>query len=197
MAKDYTPWIIGGALGLGALYLMSQQQPAAARAPAPQVTVTGPSDFIGMGTPGGTQQILIQKAQQELGLPLSGLSVRGLRPEDLGLTTSWSFTSTVANTWENWVNTTVADATFIGIEAVSYAGTSFSQARLTGGARVSGFWNLNFIAGLANQTYYEASPIICDQNTPIVIDVISNAVATDFINLIGTVVEKRGMVINP
>ena len=199
MAKDYIPYIIGGAIGLGALYLMSQQQiPATGRAvaPTPQVTVTGPSDFIGMGQPGGTTQILIAKAQQELGLPLSGLSVRGLRPEDLGLTTSWAFSSTAVNTWENWVNATVADTTFIGIEAISYAGTSFSQARLTGGARVSGFWDLNFIAGLSNQIYYEASPIIIDQNQSVVIDVISNAQpATEFINLIGTVVEKKGLLI--
>lgn len=201
MAKNYMPWIIGGALGIGALYLMSQQQAPAARVPAAAAPAAAPQvsgDFIGMGQPGGTQQILIAKAQQELGLPMSGLVVRGLRPEDLGLTTSWSFTSAAVNTWENWINATVADTTFIGIEAVSYAGTSFSQARLTGGARVSGFWDLNFIAGLANQIYYQASPIIIDQNQPVVVDVISNTQpATEFINLIGTVVEKRGLVINP
>jgi len=201
MAKDYMPYIIGGAIGLGALYLMSQQQVAATGVPAAVAPATAPAvsgDFIGMGQPGGTQQALIAKAQQELGLPMSGLVVRGLRPEDLGLTTSWAFTSAAVNTWENWITHTVADCTFIGIEAVSYAGTSFSQMRLTGGARVSGFWDLNFIAGLENQLYYQASPIIIDQNTPVVIDVISNAQpATEFINLIGTVVEKRGMVINP
>jgi len=196
MAKDYIPYIIGGAIGLGALYFLSQQQAPAVNAPVatPPATVSG--DFIGMGQPGGTTQFLIAKAQQELGLPLSGLSVRGLRPEDLGLTTSWAFTSAATNTWENWISTTVADTTFIGIEAISYAGTSFSQARLTGGARVSGFWDLNFIAGLSNQIYYEATPIIVEQNQSVVVDVISNAQpATEFINLIGTVVEKKGLLI--
>ena len=162
MAKDYMPYIIGGAIGLGALYFISQQQAPAVTAPAvaPAAAPTVSGDFIGMGQPGGTQQILIQKAMQETGLPMSGLVVRGLRPEDVGLTTSWAFTSAAVNTWENWVNATIADVTFVSIEAVSYAGTSFSQARLTGGARVSGFWDLNFISGLANQIFYQMSPLL-------------------------------------
>lgn len=196
MAKDYMPYLIMGGLGLGALYLMTRPAAAGVPAAAPaQVTVTGPSDFIGLGTPGGTTQALIARAQQELGLPLSGLSVRGLRPEDLGLTTSWSHTSTGANVWDTWINTTIADATFVAIEGVSYAGSNFEQARITAAASVSGFWNLSWISGLSNQVYYEASPIFIDQNQPLVVSIIASGVATEEVALLGTVVEKSGLVI--
>ena len=175
------PLVAGGAL---VYYLATKSVAPAAAAPAGQMQAAPQGDLVSM-------------ASQQLGIPASELVVRGLRPEDCGLTTSWNFTSTVANTWENWVTHTVADNTFISIQGVSYGGTNFAQARIQAGARYSGYWNLSFISGLVSQLYYEPQPIIIQQNQTIIIDVISKAAATESINLMGTVVQRRGLVVNP
>jgi hypothetical protein len=160
----------------------------------------GIPSFTGTPSVGMTSSsmTLLSIASQQLGIPPFDLVVRGLRPEDLGLTTSWNFTSGAVNTWENWVNHTIADNTFIAIQGVSYGGTNFAQVRIQAGAKYTEFWNLSFVSGLINQLYWDESPTIVEQNQPIVIDVISKAAqATESINLMGTVVEKRGMVVNP
>lgn len=199
--KEYVPWLVAGGLGLGVMYYMATRQPvpAVAVAPgAPPAPMSVPT-YTGELSVGAMEarNILLSLASKQLGLPPGELVMRGLRPEDLGLTTSWSFTSTAANTWENWITATVADNTFISIDGVSYGGTSFSQLRIQAGARYSAFFDLNFISGLISQLWYSMSPVIAEQNQPVIVDVISNAVATEFISLIGTVVEKRGLVINP
>ena len=192
------PIAIGGMI---VYYLVQQQQ-----APATQ-QVMPPAQANGYPIPTYTGELstgavdarstLLAMASQQLGLPTSELVVRGLRPEDLGLTTSWSFTSTVANTWETWINTNVADNRFIAIEGVSYGGTSFNQIQIQPAASTGAYWNLSFVAGLVSQLWYSAVPVIVQQNQPIVVQVISNAVATESINLIGTVCERRGLLINP
>ena len=194
MAKDYMPWIIGGALGVGALYLLSQQQPpVTSTAQPPQVTVTGPSDFIGMGTPGGTTQTLLQMASQQLGLPQSELVVRGLIPQDLGLIT-FSITAAGAG-WTSVCNTATPDNTFISLEGCSYGGTVFSQLRIQAGSRYVEYWPLTFISGLQNQLWYDDSPSVAQQNQPIIIDAYASGAGTENINIMGTVVEKRGITI--
>ena len=189
------PLALGGLIVYG--WLKQAQAPPTAIAPtAPPIAVPTYTGELPAGA-AGLRTDLLSMAEQQLGIPRSELVMRGLRPEDLGLTTSWSFTSTAINTWENWVTATVADNTFIAIEGVAYGGTSFSQIRINAGAATSALWNLNFVAGLQSQLWYSASPIIAQQNQPVVIDVISNAVATETIGLMGTVVERRGMLINP
>lgn len=197
-------WAVPIGLGVGALYLLSKSQAP----PTTAKTVPGATQavsnyiptFSGEMSSGatGAPLTLLSIASQQLGIPPSELTVRGLRPEDLGLTTSWNFTSGAVNTWENWINTTVADNRFIAFQGVSYAGTNFSQIRIQAGARYVEYWNLNFISGLVSKLWFDDSISIAEQNQPVVIDVISKAaLATESIDIIGTVVEKRGLTINP
>jgi hypothetical protein len=191
--------IAGAAAAAGILYYLLTRQQAAPPAAASQqqgISVGIPS-FTGTPSSDPTGYLLGLAAQQ-CGLTGDSVVVRILRPEDLGLTTSFGFTSTALNTWENWVSSTVADCTFVAILGVSYSGTSFSQVRVQGGSSYVGYANLGFVSGLESQVYYFQQPIIVEQNQPIIIDVISRAIAgPEYVNLMGIVVEKRGMTINP
>jgi hypothetical protein len=54
---------------------------------------------------------------------------------------------------------------------------------------------LDWIAGLESQVFTDTSPSIAQQNQPVIIDVYAKAAATEGINIMGTVVERRGMVV--
>jgi hypothetical protein len=204
--EKYLPYALLGIGGAAALWYFTQQQPTPATgvpravaangqpyAPTPTVSSVGGS-YIGLGTIGGTVNALRDMANQQ-GVPYADQVVRSIRPQDVGLN-NWNHTSAATNSYEAWINTTIADVTFMGIEGVSYSGTSFSQAQFNAGARTSGFWNLNQIAGLENQMQIMMTPIIVEQNQPLTVTVNANTQpATEAIVLIGSIVEKRGMVI--
>ena len=200
--KDYVPLLLVGGIAVGAMYFISKKQPQAPVAPSagvPQPPILSPT-FRGTPSVGAVAGVtdIMAMAEQQLGLPRSELVMRGLRPEDVGLTTSWNFTSTAVNTWENWFSTVVADNTFIAITGVSYGGTNFAQIQISAAASTSGYFNLSFISGLESQLWYAAQPIIAQQNQLISAQVISKAAqVTESINLMGTVVERRGLLINP
>jgi len=179
-------------------YFMTRQQvaaPAAGQAVGAPVAGVGVPSYSGTPTTDPTGQLLAL-AQQQCGLSGESVIVRGLRPQDLGLN-DFQFTSTLVNTWENWVNHTVADCTFIAITGIAYGGTSFSQLRTQAGSSYRGYAPLSFISGLVSQLYFFPQPMIIEQNQPCIMDVISRAAATEGISLMGIVVEKRGMVVNP
>ena len=180
--EKYLPYIIIGGLGAAVLYYLSTK-PALGGAAAPMVVEVKP----------GVQGNLLQRASQQLGIPQSELVVRGLRPQDLGLVT-WDITSVGAG-WTSVANTAVADNTFISFDGCSYGGTNFTQMRIQAGARYMEYWPLTFITGLESQLWYDDSPSIAQQNQSVIIDVYAKAGATETINLMGTVVERRGMVI--
>ena len=190
-----------GVIGVGALfYHIISQQPQVVEVPEeapPGMVKVGMPSFTGIPPATGCESRLLAIASQQLGIPPNELIVRGLRPADVGLTTSFAFTSTVANTWENWVSTTIADNTFICINGVAYSGTTFSQMRIHAGAKYVEYWPLGFISGLESQIWFDASPPIVEQNQPLVIDIISTGAATEYPALMGTVVEKRGLVVSP
>ena len=199
--KNYVPLLVVGGIAVGAIYFISRMQPVAPVTPSagvPQPPILSPT-FRGTPSVGAVAGVtdIMAMAEQQLGLPRSELVMRGLRPEDLNLTTSWNFTSTAANTWENWFSTSVADNTFIVIQGVSYGGTNFAQLRVSAAASTSAYFNLSFIAGLQSQLYYATVPVTAQQNQLIMGEVISKAVATESTNLMGTVIEKRGITINP
>ncbi len=97
------PIVIGGAV---IYYLMTRPPaipPAVAPAPA-QVGITEPGP---VAVPGvvktGIQGELMAMAMSQLGLPPSEIVIRGLRPQDIGLT-SFNHTSTGANVWDNFAS---------------------------------------------------------------------------------------------
>lgn len=185
--EKYVPYIVIGGLGIGILYyLVTRPAPvAAAPAAAAPPTVVKP----------GIEGILLDMAMKQTGLPESEIVIRGLRPQDLGLN-NWSHTSVAANAWENMATGTVADSTFIAFTGVSYAGTNFSQLRITSGAAVREIWPIAFVAGLRDQLWHDNTPSIAQQNQPVIIDVIAKAgAATESVNIMGVVAEKRGMVV--
>jgi len=195
-------WAIPLGIGGAVLWWLTQQPaPTVARVPAPAVVAPAPSPiFIGSATGQPAESTvmatgsLLSMASSQLGIPASELVTRSLRPQDIGLT-SWNHTSTAANVWDNFATATVADNTFIAFGGVSYGGTNFSQMRINAGASVSGIWPLAFIAGLVSQVYYAPQPVIAQQNQPVIIDIISKGVATEAVNIMGTVVERAGITI--
>ena len=202
MKTEHIVYLGIGAIAVGAvIYYFLTQQPAPAAVVAgearSEMVKVGMPSFTGTPPATGAGSNLLAIASQQLGIPQNELIMRSLRPEDIGLTTSFAFTSTAANTWENWVSTTIADNTFIALTGVAYSGTTFRQMRIQAGARYVEYWPLSFISGLESQLWFDSSPPIVEQNQPLVIDIISTAAATEYPALMGTVVEKRGLVIAP
>lgn len=195
--EKYLLYAISGIGIVAFIYYLVTRQQAAVMPPTPEApgTAVGVPSYTGTPSTDPTGQLLAL-AQQQCGLSGESVVVRGLRPQDLGLN-NFMFTSTLVNTWENWVNATVADCTFIAITGISYGGTNFSQLRVQAGSSYVAYPNLAFISGLVSQIYFFPQPIIIEQNNPVIIDVISKAAATEGINLMGIVVEKRGMLISP
>lgn len=188
---------IVGAVAL--LYYLMTRPPTVAVPVTPTPPAAAPPvgvpSYVGVPAMDPTSQLLAM-AEQQCGLTGESVVVRGLRPQDLGIN-NFMFTSTLVNTWEAWINTTVADCTFIAITGISYLGTNFSQLRVQAGAAYVAYPNLAFISGLVSAIYFFPQPIIIEQNQPIMIDVISKAAATEGVSLMGIVAEKRGVVVAP
>lgn len=182
-------WLIIATLGIAGLIFLL-------RKPAPVVAApVGVPEVPAPAIPTTCQERAIALAMRQLGLPQEELTVRGLIPQDLGLTT-WSLN--LANVgWNSGViNTAVADNRFLCITGVSYAGTSAEQVRVRVGASTVANFNIERIAGLTQTHYIDIAPILAQQNLPVVVDVFASVIsATDNVILVGTTVEKRGMVL--
>jgi len=186
-------WILG-ALGLTGLFILLKKPAPAVGIPAVGVPVAPgvPAEAV----PTTCQGKAIALAKQQLGLPESELTVRSLIPQDLGLTT-WSLNLAVANAWNSGViNTSVADNRFLCITGVSYAGTAAEQVRVRVGASTVAQFSIQHVPGITTTHHIDISPILAQQNLPVVVDVYSSAIsATDNVILEGTTVEKRGMLV--
>jgi len=154
------------------------------------------------------------RAMKELNLGPDEIVVRPLRPADLGDSSSspdYGFGMT-ALTWSNIVNNqTIADCRYIGINGIhmfannaSTAATRdgvppVSQIRITRKGSMSRYWPVHPISHFQHSTGWADDPIMVDQNTSITIEGLARNAAslTDVFDLLGVVVEKRGMLINP
>ncbi len=193
MKKNTTLLLILGTLGIAGLYFLLKKPAVAALpavAPAPGVPA------VAEPVPTTCREKAIFLAKQQLGLPESELTVRSLIPSDLGLTT-WSLNLANANAWNTGViNTNVADNRFLCITGVSYAGTSAEQVRVTVGASTVANFNIERIAGITTTHHIDIAPILAQQNLPVRVDVYASAVSTtDNVILVGTTVEKRGLLL--
>ncbi len=193
MAKKETMWIIGAVVVGGVLYFLLKKPEVVVRAPA--VGVTGVPVAPSAQLPPGCQVQMIMLAEQQLGLSMDQLTVRSLRPDDLGLGSTWSM-NLAGIGWNTTVNTTVADNTFICLNSVSYSGTAAESVRVTAGSSVVAEFNIERIPGITTTHTARIPDIIVEQNLPIRIEVYASAVsATDNVILSGTVVEKRGLLL--
>jgi len=191
--KKPTMWLIIATLGIaGLIFLLRKPAPVVEALPA-RVGVPG-VPAVAPTVPTTCRERAIQLAVQQLGLPESELTVRGLIPQDLGLTT-WSF-NLAAVGWNTVINTNVADNRFLCITGVSYSGSACEQIRVRVGASTVAHFSIEQVPGITTTHHVDISPILAQQNLPVVIEAYASAIAaTDNVILEGTTVEKRGMVL--
>ena len=193
--KNQTMWIILGALGIGGLILFLRKPTTVARAPTVagvSAPVTPTSAYPALS---GCEGQMVAMAEQQLGLSRDQLTIRSLRPNDLGLNT-WSMNLANINAWNTTVNTNVADNRFICLKSVSYSGTAAESIRVTAGSSVVAEFSIEQIPGVTTTHTASIRDIVVEQNMPIRIEVYASAVsATDNVILSGSVVERAGMVL--
>lgn len=151
---------------------------------------------------------LRSKAETELKLKPDRVVYRDLRPEDIGLTSGvFSSTMNSVSSWNKIINTlTVADNRFIGINGIFYPRISGTQAatqlRVTRANSVARYWNIQGINVTENAQRFFDDPIIVGQNQILTIEafvpnVKANTIKAEDIILMGAVVERKGILINP
>ena len=182
-------WILG-ALGLTGLFILLKKPAEVVGVPAVPGVPT-PVEAV----PTTCRERAIALAKQQLGLPESELTVRSLIPQDLGLQT-WSLNLAAVGWNSGVINTAVADNRFLCITGVSYAGTAAEQVRVRVGASTVANFNIERVAGITTTHHIDIAPILAQQNLPVVVDVYASVIsATDNVILVGTTVERAGMVI--
>lgn len=163
------------------------------------------------------------KAMKEMALGPEDIVTRPLRPADLEQDTSTPdyAVGLTALTWTTIVNdVTIDDNRFVGIngfyvvnsgtaalnnENVVNMGQSYpnsptiEQIRVTRKGSVARYWQVKPIANWEGHTGYCDDPIILDQNTTCKIEGLSRYASSLLgrFDIIGAVVEKRGLLINP
>ena len=191
--------LLTAVVGLGLFFLLRKNgDGVSARAPAVGVSAGVPSVTVPAMAPlpAGCTGQMIMLAEQQLGLSRDQLTVRSLRPNDVGLGNTWSMDLAVANSWNTTVNSAVADNTFICLNSVSYSGTDAEAIRVTAGASVVAEFNIQRIPGISTTQTIRIPDIIIEQNEPIRIEVYASAIsATDAVIISGTVVEKMGLLL--
>jgi len=198
MAKDQTTLILVLLGIVGAFLLLKKPAVARARVPA---GVSGIAPGVAPAItpsplPSGCESQMIAMAEQQLGLSRDQLSVRSLRPNDLGLGSTWSVNLASANAWNTVINASVPSGRFVCLKSVSYSGTAAEAIRVNAGASTVLETNIEMIPGITTTHTASIPDVIVQQNQNITVQVYASAVsATDNLILSGVVVEQRGMVV--
>ena len=186
--------LIIGTLGIAGLIFLLQKRTPGATAGITTPAVTPPTPTSAYPALSGCEGEIVAMAEQQLGLSRDQLTVRSLRPNDLGLNT-WSF-NLAATGWNTVINANVADNRFICLKSVSYSGTAAESIRVNAGSSVVAEFSIEQIPGITTTHTASIRDIIVEQNMPIRIEVYASAIsATDNVILSGSVVEKKGMVL--
>jgi len=142
-------------------------------------------------------------AAKELKLGQDQLITRDLRPEDLGLTGRWSYNVTSTSGWYTMISAaTIAQNRFISIEGVIYPKSSaqlITQLEINRSGSVVRYWTIQGINLLENPMVVFDNPLTLGQNQPITIRGYNPTTTTEpaeEVMFIGTVVEKRGVLVN-
>ena len=160
------------------------------------------------------------KAIKELGLREDELVVRQLRPADLGaaVTVADYPIGLTGAAWTTIVNAqTIADNRFVGINgfmnrncgtvtalgcgilAPATFAPAAEQIRITRKGSVARYYVVKDIPEFENQVGYTDEPVTVDQNTTITVEglVTTSSSISSVFDIIGAVVEKKGLLINP
>ena len=193
MVKKETTIILVLLGAVGAYLLFKKPAPAVALAPVVPGVVGVPAVAP---LPAGCEGQMIAMAEQQLGLSRDQLTVRSLRPDDLGLGSIWSLNLAAVGWNTGVINTTVSDNRFVCLKSISYSGTAAEAVRVTAGSSVVAEFNIEQIPGITTTHTASIPEIIVEQNLPIRVDVYASAIsATDNLIISGSVVEKRGMLV--
>ena len=159
----------------------------AAPAPAPSI----PAKPIPTTTEGKLKQI----AMKELNLGEEELTVRSLRPEDLGVTGAWSFSIGTVNAWNNILSASLGDNRYLALTGLTYTGSAITQIRIVAGGSQKEIWNIQAIPAMETPRLIDLTPTVIKQNQSISIDVYATATGTESIIFDGIVVEKKGLIL--
>lgn len=148
---------------------------------------------------------LRSRARAELKLSDSGIVVRPLRPEDLGLSNGEWYLNMDASSGSVWNTSdidakTVADNRFIGINGVfDNNGGDVCAVRITREGATAREWDVIDIHNKKHKCGYVDDPVTIDQNTTVTVSLYLGAASTlnNTFGLIGAIAEKRGLLINP
>ena len=188
--KPITIILIAGGVGALIYFLTRKKVMTSQMTPVMTPPIT-PTPIEPTTTEGQLKQI----AMRELNLGEEGLSIRSLRPEDLGLSGSWSFNIATPNAWNNILSTSLGDNRFLLLEGVVYTGSKITQIRIVAGGRTSEIWSISQIPFMENPQYVDLTPTIIKQNQSISIDVYSTGTGTESLIFEGIVCERKGLVI--
>ncbi len=185
--------------GIGALiYFLTRKKEGTVRAaPVAPVPVSAPAPVpIAKPSPITAEGELKQIAMKELNLGEKELTIRGLRPEDLGLSGgAWSFSIGSANAWNNIISSSLGDNRYLMITGVTYTGSAITQLRIVAGGSVREIWNVQAIPAMETPRYVDLTPTIIKQNQSVSIDVYSTAAGTESLIFNGIVIEKKGLIL--
>lgn len=128
-----------------------------------------------------------------------------LRPEDIGFTNPewyWNMSSASGSAWStsDISSKTIADNRFVGISGVFDTGAGVIHAiRIAREGATAREWDVAPVRNYLHKAAFADDPVTIDQNTTITISLYMAAASTinNTFGLIGAVVEKRGLLINP
>ena len=135
---------------------------------------------------------LMEIARREFNLPDSELSVRGLLPSDLGLTT---YTFNLVAGWNTIVNSS-ANNKVIMLTGVTYSSATpvATEVKVYMGSSAVESWSIQGLSFREDPVYTDTTPSIAREDYPIRIQVYSSGVsAGETISFQGIVVEPRGI----
>ena len=182
--------------GVGALiYFLTRKKEGTVRAaPVATAPVSAPTPAP-TPKPMTAEGELKQIAMKELGLGEDELTVRSLRPEDLGVSGAWSFNIGTANAWNNIISSSLGDNRFLMITRVTYTGSAITQVRVVAGGSTKEVWSIQHIPAMETPTFIDLTPTIIKQNQSISIDVYATSAGTESLIFDGVVIEKKGLVL--
>jgi hypothetical protein len=160
-------------------------------------------------------QEMKRRATRELNVGEDQIVVRDLLPQDLGGSASTpdfycnvkalGFGDILAKVNDAIGAQTVGDNRWLAIEGVALNGTvtintepPVQQLRITRKGSVARYWTIGPVALFEHAAGWADDPVIVDQNTTVQVEALARtAGTTSALRLLGTVVEKRGLLINP
>lgn len=135
-------------------------------------------------------------------IPKSQLIQRSLRAVDVGMTNpQWTFNLTSTATWNTLISDgTVPDNTFVGICGLFYpmiTTQAVTEVRITKGGADVAYWDVQGTNHLVDARIYVDDPITIRENEIINVQGYTISASTEAITLIGTVVQRRGILVSP